>query len=543
MRKRSIMWVGFATIFAVVAVGTTTAATGKLGHSSKAGFLRMSIGAEPPSLDAGLATDTTSSSILFNIMDPLIRLGPGPALKAEPGAASSWTVKGPLVTLNLNKAVKWQNGAPTTAQDYAYSWLRTISPELGADYAYQFFGIKGAEAYNGCDPAKADCNALRAAVGIKAVGKYQLQITLTSPQPWFIQQLSHTSFLPVYKPIVDKFGNKFTEAANFIGNGPFKLTSWKHDASLTIVKNPKWRLANTVKLNTVQMQIIADGATAANAFDAGNIDVNTTGTLPQDVPKYKKNGALQIDPALGTYYYGFNVKNISDVNQRRAMAFAIDRQAIIKYITQTGQLPAKGFTPSGIAGGPTIDKNSFMPATHQTAKAKAFMAKVASPKTNIQLYINNSPGHIKIATAIQAFWKQIGINASIKVMEWKQYLQVLGPPPNSDVDVYRLGWIYDFPDAYNGLVLWTCDSGNNNTNFCNKKFDALIDQATKTPDFDKRVALYQQAESILTGPNGDLPIMPIYWYTFTETIHKNKVKGFLTQPTSQYDLTKVTVSS
>jgi oligopeptide transport system substrate-binding protein len=543
MRKRSIMWAGFVGLLAVIVVGSSVAATGKLGRTDAAGVLKMSIGAEPPNLDAGLLQDTTSAAILQNIMEQVIKLGPGPALKAEPAGAKSWTVKGAVVTLNLNPAVKWQNGAPTTAQDYVWSWLRTISPQLGADYAYQFFGIKGAEAYNSCDPTKGDCNALRNAVGIKAVGKYRLVITLTGPQPWFIQQLSHSSFIPAYKPIVDKFGNKFTEAANFIGNGPFKLASWKHDASLTLVKNTKWRLANTVKLNRVEMQIISDGSTAANAFDAGNIDVNTTGTLPQDIPRYKKNGTFQIDPALGTYYYGFNVKNITDVNQRRAMAFAIDRQAIIKYITQAGQLPAKGFTPRSIAGGPTIDKNSFMPAVHQTAKAKAFMAKVAHPKSSVNLFINNSPGHIKIATAIQAFWKGIGVNANIKVLEWKQYLQFLGPPPNSDVDVYRLGWIYDFPDAYNGLVLWTCDSGNNNSNFCNKKFDALVNQATKTPDFDKRVLLYQKAESILTGPNGDLPIMPIYWYTLTETIHKNKVKGFFQEPTGGYDLTKVAVTS
>jgi oligopeptide transport system substrate-binding protein len=546
------MWAGLIGILAVIVVGTSVAAT---GSTSKAGVFRMSVGAEPPSLDAGLATDTTSSSILFNLMDPLIRLGPGPALKAEPGAAKSWTTKGNIVTLNLNPTVRWQNGAPTVASDYVYSWLRTISPELGADYAYQFFGIKGAEAYNSCDPTKANCASLRSAVGIKAVGKYKLVITLTSPQPWFIQQLSHTSFLPVYQPIVTKFGNKFTEAANFIGNGPFKLASWKHDASLTLVKNTKWRLASTVKLNTVQMQIITDGATFENAFDANNIDATDTGPLPQDVPKYKKlaggalkgslNGttgkALQTTPALGTYYYGFNVKNISDVNQRRAMAFAIDRQAITKYITQTGQVPAKGFTPSGIAGGPTIDKNSFMPSIHQTAKAKAFMAKVAHPKTSVNLFVNQSPGHVKIAVAIQAFWKQIGVNANVKVLEWKQYLQFLGPPPNADVDVYRLGWIYDFPDAYNGLVLWTCGSGNNNTNWCNKKYDALIDRATKTPDFDKRTALYQQAESILTGPNGDLPIMPIYWYTNSVLVHKN-VHGYLISPTGQYDLTQVSVS-
>jgi len=560
MRNRSIVRAGLAGILAVIVVASSTAATGKFGQSQKAGVLRMSIGAEPPSLDAGLATDTTSSSILFNLMDPLIRLGPGPSLKPLPGAAASWTVKGANITLKLRKNVRWTNGKPTVAQDYVFSWLRTISPELGADYAYQFFGIKGAEAYNSCAGGKdakgnaCDESALRNAVGIKAPSKYTLKVTLTSPQPWFIQQLSHTSFLPVYKPALDQYGNKFTEAGNFVGNGPFKLASWKHDASLTLVKNTKWRNAKSVKLNRIEMQVITEGTTAENAFDAGNIDLNTTGVPPSDIPKYKKlaggsrkgalgpaGKAIQIDPALGTYYYGFNIKNISDVNQRRAMAFAVDRKAIVRYITQAGQVPAKGFTPGGIAGGPTIDKNSFMPASHQTSKAQSFMNKAASPKKSIKLYINNSPAHIKIATAIQAFWNGLGISTKIQTMEWKQYLQFLGPPPNSDVDVYRLGWIYDFPDAYNGLVLWTCDSGNNNTNWCNKKYDSLIVQATKTPDFDKRVAVYQKAESILTGPSGDLPIMPIYWYTFTVYVHKN-VHGFLTSPTSQYDFTKVSVS-
>jgi oligopeptide transport system substrate-binding protein len=541
MRKRSIIWAGLAGVLAVIAVGTAAAATGSFSTAAKAGVLRISIGAEPPSLDPGLATDTTSSSILFNVMDPLIVLGPSPALKALPGAAASWSVKGTTVTLHLRHNVKWANGTPTTASDYVYSWLRTISPELGADYAYQFFAIKGAEAYNSCDPAKADCNTLRSQVGIKAPDKWTLVVQLTSPQPWFIQQLSHTSFLPVYKASVDKYGNKFTEAGNFVGNGPFILTSWKHDASLTLTKNTKWRNAGSIKLNSVQMQIITDGTTAENAFDAGNTDVDDTGVIPADIPRYKKTPYWKVWPALGTYYYGFNVKNITDVNQRRAMAFAIDRKAIIKYIAQAGQAPAKGFTPKGIAGGPTIDKNSFLPAAHDTTKAKSFMAKVANPKKDIHLYINNSPGHIKIATAIQAYWNSIGLNTSIKVMEWKQYLQFLGPPPNSDVDMYRLGWIYDFPDAYNGLSLWTCGSGNNNTNWCNKKFDALIDQATKTPDFDKRTLLYQKAEDLLTSPTGDLPIMPIYWYTFTGLV-KNNVKGFLTAPQGIYDLTKVSVS-
>ena len=97
--------------------------------------------------------------------------------------------------------------------------------------------------------------------------------------------------------------------------------------------------------------------------------------------------------------------------------------------------------------------------------------------------------------------------------------------------------------ARSGLtwLIWTCGSGNNNTNWCNKKFDALVDQASKTVDADKRYQLYQQAETILTGPNGDLPIMPIYWYTNPVLVHKN-VRGYLISPTGIWDLTKVTVS-
>jgi oligopeptide transport system substrate-binding protein len=534
--KRWAWWVGAAALVAIIVAGSALGASG-----AKPQVLRQAIGAEPPSLDPGLATDTTSANLLLNIMDPLVRLGPAPELKALPSAASSWTVKGKIVNLKLNPAVKWTNGQPVTSADYVWSWLRTISPELGADYAYQFYGIAGAEAYNGCDPGKANCNALKNKVGIKAVGKYGLQITLTSPQPWFIQQLSHHSFLPVNKATVTKYGNKWTEPQNIVTDGAFKLASWKHDASITLVKNTKWRNASQVKLDRIELPIITDGATMLNAFKAGNIDVTDENTLnPTDIAAQKKTPAWHQFKALGTYYYGFNVKNITDVNQRRAMSFAIDRKAIVKYIAQAGQQPATGFTPPGIAGGPTILKNAFNPTTHQTAKAKAFMAQVKNPKKDIHLYINNSPGHINIATAVQAFWKELGLNVQIKVQEWKQYLEFLGPPPNSDVDVYRLGWIYDYPDAQNGLVLWTCGSGNNNTNWCNKKYDALIAKAANTPNAQARYLIYQQAEDLLSSPKGDMPLMPIYWYTYYN-LQKPNVKGFVVTPMDQTDYTKVSV--
>ena len=152
-RKLVAIVVGAMSVLVVVAVSSALAATG-----AKPQNLRIIIGAEPPSLDPGLATDTTSSNVLLNIYEPLVRLGPSPELKALPAAATSWTVKGTTVTLNLRKNLKWTNGqARDRRRTYVWSWLRTISPELAADYAYQLFGIKGAAEYNawGATTAKA----------------------------------------------------------------------------------------------------------------------------------------------------------------------------------------------------------------------------------------------------------------------------------------------------------------------------------------------------------------------------------------------------
>ena len=540
MRKRSITWAGLFVALAVVLAGSALGATGAIGHSSRAQTLRESIGAEPPSLDPGLATDTTSANVLLNIMDPLVKLGPAPALKATPNAASGWTVHGATVTLNLRHDVRWTTGKPVYASDYVWSWLRTISPQLGADYAYQFFGIKGAENYNSCNPDKSNCDALKSKVGIKALGKWKLRIQLISPEAWFPQQLAHNSFLPVNKAAVTKYGSHWTEAKNIVTDGAFKLSSWKHDASLTLVKNTKWRGAKHVKLQKVILTILTDATTALNSFQAGHNDVDSTGLNPADIKSQRKHSYFHLWKALGTYYYGINVKNITNVNQRRAMAFGINRTQIIKYIAQLGQQPARGFTPAGIAGGPTILKHAYFPASAQVAKAKAFLKKVAHPKTDIHLYVNNSPGHVPIATAVQAQWKEIGLNVSIKVQEWKQYLQFLGPPPNSDVDVYRLGWIYDYPDAQNGLVLWTCGSGNNNTNWCNHKFDRLVAQGSKTANATKRYALYQQAEDLLSSAKGDVPLIPIYWYVYSNLIRPS-VHGYVINPMDQTDYSKVSM--
>ena len=549
-KRLLLLVVGLLGAFALAAAGcgggneTSTGGAGTSGgETGTAANQTMTIawGAEPPSLDPGLATDTTSSNVLLNIMDPIVRLDPK-TNEAVPSLAESWDVSedGKTVTYHLRQDGKWTNGDPVTASDFVYSWKRTLSPELAADYAYQLYGIEGAIDYNGCSK---NCDALADKVGVEAPDDYTLVVHLTSPQPWFIQQSAHHSFLAVNQSAVEQFGDKWTDAANIVTNGPFKVAKWEHDAELDLVKWDEWRDADSVTLTSVPGKIIVDGTTRVQAFESGEVDVfDGAGIPPDEIARLKETPEYEAYPSLGTYYYGFNIKNISDIHERRALSLAVNRQEIIDQIAQADQIPATGMSPQGISGFDTINPDSpWTPAAGDIDAAKDELSQAANPKTDINLFFNDAPGHKEIATAVQAQWQDLGINSTLKQQEWAQYLEFLGPPPNQAVDVYRLGWIYDFPDAINGLELWTCDSGNNNTNYCDKDFDALVAKARETPDDTARYDLYAQMEDMLFGQDGELPILPIYWYTFPN-LEKLSVKDtFNISPLDQFDLTKVVV--
>jgi oligopeptide transport system substrate-binding protein len=183
----------------------------------------------------------------------------------------------------------------------------------------------------------------------------------------------------------------------------------------------------------------------------------------------------------------------------------------------------------------------WLPETADLDMAMQLMSEVANPVRNVTLFYNESPAHKPIAVAVQSQWKELGLNVELKAQEWAQYLEFLGPPPNKAVDAYRLGWIGDYVDAMNFLEMWTCESGNNSTNYCNQEYDALVEQARATEDDQERYEIYAQLEEMLFGDNGDMPILPIYWYTFTQ-LEKESIKDtFEINLLSQTDLTEVEV--
>jgi oligopeptide transport system substrate-binding protein len=540
----AVLLVAAVTIGVLLFVGLTgCGGDGSAGDTAAktAQVLRVNVGNEPPSLDPGLATDVTSANVLNALMDPLVKLGPD--LEPEPSLAESWDVAedGKTITFHLRTDGKWTNGDPVTANDFEYSWKRTLSPELAADYAYQFYGIEGAQEYNACEK---NCDQLRDKVGVKALDDATLEVELTTPQPWFVQQMAHTSFLAVHRATVEQFGEKWTEPKNIVTNGPFRLTGWQHNSSMTLEKWAGWRDAASVHLTRVDAKMIPDSTTALQSFKAGEFDacIDVETCVPtEEFESLQGTPELTIHPGLGVQFIGINVKKIPDVNERRALALAIDRTTIVESVTKAGEKPATSFTPEGMPGYDQI-KQDFIAPTADLERAKQFLAQADNPVRSITLYANQDALAKNIQVAIQSMWADLGIKTEIKAQEWAQFLDFLGPPPNNAVDTFYIGWIGDYVDDINFLQLSQCDSGLNFAGFCDKEVDALLDEAVKSRDDAERYGLYGEAEARLTGAEGQFPYIPLYWIVYP-ILHGENVVDWEPNLLDQFDWTKVKIEA
>lgn len=535
----AILVVALVAAFGLVAVGcggddettTTTAAPGgesttttaaDMGDLAEDQTLVWNINTEPPSLDPNLASDTTSVAVINSIMEGLVHIDYDG--NPFPGAAETWEVSadGLTVTFNLRGTDKWTNGDTVTSEDFKNSWIRILDPATAADYAYQLYFIQGAEDFNSGEGTVED-------LGIDATDPNTLVVTLVGPTPWFVPMMSHQAFFPIHKATVDQFADKWTEPANIVTNGAYILDTWNHDSDILLTKNPDWREAETVVLENVKMVMINEETTGVAAFENGEIDIQMQ--LPvADMERLKALPQYNLFPTLGVYYYGFNTTHapLDDVRVRKALSLAIDRQSIIDNITQADQLPATGFVPAGMPGFDTI-KQAYIQPTADVEGAKALLAEAgfvdAAGLPEIVIYYNTSEGHAAIATDIQAQWKAIGINATLKNMEWAQYLDFV--QNNDDVMVYRMGWLADFGDAFNFLDVLRGGGGNNYTRWVNADFDKGLADALQATSDEDRWAVYANMEKIVSVD--EMPVAPIYWYTNPELVAEY-VDGYKPNP-------------
>jgi len=131
-------------------------------------------------------------------------------------------------TFYIRKDAKWSDGKDVTANDFVYSWRRLVDPATAADYAYYAYFIKNGEKINA---GEADVSTL----GVRAVNDKTLEVTLESPCPFFTEIVAFPALVPLREDIISANKDKWAlEPSTYIGNGPYKLTSWDHDSKIVL---------------------------------------------------------------------------------------------------------------------------------------------------------------------------------------------------------------------------------------------------------------------------------------------------------------------
>lgn len=484
--------------------------------------LNLVIPSEPPSLHPQLATDSTSSAILINVFEGLTRLDNDG--QPVPAIAESWDVSedGLTYTFKLRDA-KWTNGDPVVAGDFEYAWKWALNPENLSEYASVFYPIKGAEAYNN---AKGSVDE----VGIKAEDDKTLVVTLTHPTAYFLELTAFKTYLPINQKVVEGNDNWYTEAdENYVTNGPFTLDTWKHSDSIVLKKNADYWDAANVALDTVNLGMVENEATAVTMFKNGEIDYlgSPYQTVALDaIDGFKADGSLKIANYAAVYWYKFNTtdKITGNANIRKALTLAIDRQSLIDNVTKGEQKPALGMVPSAISGFEE-DRGYYKDNDIEGAKAalEAGMKElgISDPKDiKINVSFNTSEAHAAIAQFIQEGWsKNLGITVGLDNSEWQVYLEKINV---LDYQVGRMGWIGDYNDAYTFLEMYdTANNGNNDTGWENAQYRDLLQQSNMEIDKAKRLEQLKQAEAIAMT---EFPVAPIYYYT-NLYVEKDNVKN------------------
>lgn len=341
-------------------------------------------------------------------------------------------------------------------------------------------------------------------IGIKALNDETLEVQLNAPIPYFISLTTYAPFFPLNKEFTESQGDQYAlEADNMIYNGPFMMVSWQHGQGWTFVKNESYWDKDTVKLTKITQKIVKDTATAVNLYEAGEID--TAELSSEYVAQYKDSQEYSTFLKPNTYFIRMNHDNkyLSNLNIRKAIDMAWDKQGFAEVILQDGSIPAYYLVPQGLS---TDDKgNDFRDGNGDMNKTNIELAKEAWATGLKELGVDQvkleflTYDRAESKKAAEFIKNQLetnleGLELTINMQPNKQKLALEGAV---DFDLDYGGWGPDYQDPMTYIELFESTAYYNQSNYKNEKVDALIKQAKTTSNVTERWEHMQQAEKLM----------------------------------------------
>lgn len=540
-KAKKFISVALSAAMMLSAAATTVSAED--GGASSEGFdLAVCLASEPQSIDPALNSAVDGAIMLNHMFEGLVKWvddGEGNAV-TTPGQAESWektanddgTV---TYTITLRDGIKWSDGQDVTAGDFEYSWKRLANPETAADYCYMIDMVQGyAEVADG----SADPDTL----AVTAVDDKTLEVVLTYDCPYFEEIMAFPATFPVRQDVVEGSDNWTFDVESYIGNGPYKMKEWSHNAYILAEKNENYYDYENLGPDTIKFTLLDDDNAKLAGYNSGELDFIEN--IPVDeIPNYLASGELEIGDYIGTYYVCFNTEDevFSDPNVRKAFSLVIDRNYIVENVSQTGEVPATGFVPAGVydAEGPSGDDFRTVGGEYYSVsdedyeanceEARALLAEAGYPDgegfPTVEYLYNTADNHKKIGEALQNMWQtELGVTVTLNNQDWNVFLE---NRKEGNYQIARNGWIADYNDPCSFLDMWYTDGGNNDAQYSNPDYDALIDAAKATSVQEERMEAFHAAEDILIGE--DNVLAPIYFYTQPYMLKEN-IEGMYYTP-------------
>ncbi len=507
---------------------STEAATGEESTGTASGFT-VQLGSNPETLDPALNSAIDGANTLITVFEPLLLIDENN--EVIPGQAESYTVSedGLTWTFTMRDGLKWSDGSDLTAKDFEYSFKRLAAPDTAAPYAETVVGmIDGYEDATGNPDAdgnmttEPDFDALN--VVASEDGK-TLTVTLSYPCAYFDKLAAFAAMSPVQQATVEANGDAWcTEPDTYICNGPYYISDWVPSERIVLTKNPNyvggWDSSKIVS-DTITLLLLEDSSASYAAYNSGEAQ------LIKDVPtdeipsltKAEDGGDFYVDTILGTYYLSLNDQKepFNDVNVRKALSLAIDRDYVANTIMQGTYTPAYNLVGPGI-----VDENGMFYDNANGGKtyisedyeanleaAKQALADAGYPNGEgfpvIEYSTNDAGYHTPVAEYLQQAWGELGITVNINKVEWASFTPLRRA---GDYDASRNGWVMDYNDPSNMIELFTTGNGNNDGKYSSADFDAAI-EASKVADKSVHFQKLHEAEDILMN---DYACIPVAYY-------------------------------
>lgn len=488
----------------------------------------------PSSLDSIDISNMSGYGSTGNIFESLYRLGKNGSI--TPGLAKSTKVSkdGKTYTFTIRNA-KWSDGSKITAQDFVYSWKRTVTPATKSQYAYLFSGVKNADEIVAGKKSPST-------LGVKAQGEHTFIVTLDKPITYFKKLMTYPLFGPISEKAVKKWGSKYaTKAQYMLYSGPFKLTGWTGtNNSWQFVKNNQYWDKKAVHLQKINYTVNESTTTTLNLFQEKKLDL--TQLASEQVRNMKSSSDYTTYPYSITAFLVYNFqdsnatikKALNNAKIRQAISLSINRKTLVKNVIGDASTVSKTFVPQDLVKDAKTGKDFADESTvkNSTSYNKALAQKLwkqglketGIKKLSIQLLASNDEPNKPISQYLKsALEKNLdGLTVNLSNIPSKV---ASSRAQSGDFDLYLSGWGADFNDPISHLQIMTNNSGYNYGKYNSSTYNALVNKA-QNQDANDTSARWQDMINAEKTIMKDQGITPLY-QTVYSYLQNPKVKGII----------------